>query len=777
MPVNIAASRDVKGLRGIRNAAWERGVACLLEFNVIGKSIPRVDAKEKALGRTKFGADMKLPGMLYAKVLRSQVPHGWLRSLDISKASAMPGVKAILTVKDVPGRNAYGTTIKDEPVLVADKIRKIGDPLALVLAETEKAAVLALEMIKTEIEELPGVFDPLLALEEGAPLVNQKSNLLVERKIVCGDTQQGFSKADYVVESEYRTHHQEHAYIEPEVSLAQAEGGLITVWASTQNPHYDRGEIAGNLGVNVNQVRVIQAPTGGGFGGKLDISTQILAALGALKTGCPVRLEYTREESMIASAKRHPAVIRVKTGATRDGKLVAIEEEIVADTGAYASYGPGVILRSMVHAAGPYEVPNVYIWVRLVHTNNPTCGAMRGFGVPQVAFAHEQQMDMLAEKIGMNPVEFRLLNCQKAGTVTPTGQHLLHSIGIEKTIEAVREKDEVRPKDCRGAKRYGRGIGCMWYGIGYTSLPNPSGAFVTVVEDGTAIVHTGCADIGQGSNTTFTQIAAEELGVEAADVYVYSADTGMTPDGGPTSASRQTYISGNAVKAAAANAKQIIHNMAAKLLNCEPGELSGYGGSIFVTDDPNRVVSFKEAIRKCYEQGSLPISSGHFVPQTTPLDAQGQGVPYATYAYASQIADIEVDTETGKVQVLGVRAAHDVGRAINPRNVEGQIEGGCVMGQGLALYEDLVVQDGEIKTPSFSTYLLPTTLDATNVDPVIVEEDEPSGPFGAKGVGEPSLIPTPAAIANAIYDAVGIRIKELPITPEKLLAQLKKKTS
>jgi len=747
----------------------------LPEFNVVGKSILRNDAKEKVLGSARFGADMKLPGMLYAKVLRSQVPHGWLKSLDLTRAHKVPGVQAVLTAQDVPGLNAYGIVFKDEPVLVKDKIRKRGDPLAVVAAETEELAELAAKMIHAEIEELPGVFDPLTALADGAPVLHGQSNLLMEQKVVRGDVDQAFQEADYVVEGEYRTGYQEHAYLEPEVSLALAEGGQVTVWASTQNPHYDRGEIARNLGIGINQVRVIQTITGGGFGGKLDISTQILVALLAVKTGRPVRLVYTREESMIASIKRHPMMIKMRTGATKEGKLIALEADILADTGAYASQGPGVIARSVVHAPGPYDIPNVQVRGRIVYTNNPTCGAMRGFGVPQVTFAHEQQMDILAGKIGINPIEFRLMNCHKPGVVTATGQQLRHSIGMEQVIKAAKEKQDPEAKSLPGKHRRGRGISCMWYGIGYTGKANPSGAFINIVDDGTVIVLTGCADIGQGSNTALAQIAAEELGVDAGDIRMLSADTAMTPDGGPTSASRQTYVSGNAVRLAAAEAKKVIYDQAASSLKCSSEELKGEQGKIFIAHDPAKAISFKEAVGKCYYQGKMPFGRGYFNPSITSLDAQGQGVPYATYAYACHIADVEVDVETGQVRLLAITAAHDVGRAINPRSTEGQIEGGCIMGQGLALQEELIVRNGKILTPSFSTYLIPTTLDAAEIHPLIVEDQEPSGPFGAKGVGEPCLIPVGAAVANAIFDAVGIRITELPITPEKVLAMLKNK--
>lgn len=410
------------------------------DFAVVGQSLKKVDAVEKVLGKARFGDDLSFPGMLYAKVFRSQVPHGTIKKLDVSKARQVEGVHGVITAADVPGSNSHGIILKDEPVLVKDHIRKVGDPIAVVAAETKEACDRALAAIEIEIEELPAVFDPIEAMKEDAPKLYEKGNILATCKIVKGDIEEGFRNSDVVVANTYRTVLQEHAYIEPEVCVAKVEGDQITVWASTQNTHYDQKEIARNLGVNINKVRVIQAVTGGGFGGKLDLCAQVHVALLALKTGRPVKLVYSREESLQCSSKRHPYIMEVKTGARKDGKLMAFEATLIADTGAYASYGPGVLTRGAVHFTGPYEVPHVKITGYSVYTNNPTAGAMRGFGVPQVAFAHEQQMDQLAEKLGMDPVEFRLINAFRPGSVTATGQVLEHSVGIMETIKQAAAK-------------------------------------------------------------------------------------------------------------------------------------------------------------------------------------------------------------------------------------------------------------------------------------------------------------------------------------------------
>lgn len=410
------------------------------EHHVVGQSVIRKDALDKVLGKTKFSGDIKMPGMLYAKILRSQVAHALLKSIDCKEAEALPGVHAVLTFKDIPGSNSHGIIVKDEPVLVSEKVRKFGEPLAVVAAESEEIAEQALKLIKVELEELPGVFDPEEAMKPEAPKVHANGNIMSLRKIRKGDVEKAFVEADIVVENVYRTQLQEHAYIEPEAGIAYLEGDLVVLQVSTQNTHFDRKEVARNLSLPINKVRIIQAPTGGGFGGKLDVSVQVYIALLALRTKRPVRMVYTREESIVASTKRHPCVIYYKTAADKQGKIIAVEATIIGDTGAYASYGPGTITRSAVHVTGPYEVPNVKVDAYTIYTNNPTAGAMRGFGVPQVAFAHEQQMDIVAEQAGISPIQVRLLNALRHGGVTANGQVLENGVGFSETIETAYAK-------------------------------------------------------------------------------------------------------------------------------------------------------------------------------------------------------------------------------------------------------------------------------------------------------------------------------------------------
>lgn len=747
------------------------------DFSVIGKKVIRKDALDKVLGKAKFSADISLPGMLQVKVLRSQVPHAEIIRIDTAKAAALPGVHAVLTAKDVPGSNTHGIIVKDEPVLAGEKVRKIGEPLAVVAAQTAEIAEEAIKLIEVELRELEPVFDPEEAMKPEAPLVHANGNIMNLRKIRKGDVDKAFAEAAVIVEQTYRTPMIEHVYIEPEAGVGYVEGDTVVIIVSTQNPHFDRGEVARNINWPVNKVRIVQASTGGGFGGKLDISVQIILALLAIKTKRPVRLVYSREESLIASTKRHPYLMRYKTAADKDGRLLAVEAMIIGDTGAYASYGPATGTRAAVHATGPYEVPNVKVDVYTVYTNNPTAGAMRGFGVPQVAVAHEQQMDRIAEKLGKSPLDIRLLNALKLGSRTATGQLLKNSAGFSATLTAASQKAESilgeRPwrKDEKEDIKRGYGIGCMYYGIGNTGLPNPAGAFVDFLDDGSVNLFVGAADIGQGSNTVMAQIVAEELGIAFEDVKVTSADTGTTPDGGATSASRQTYISGNAALLAAKQAKSVVLEEAAAIFSVLPEQIAIKDKRVYVKGNPELAEKpLTEIIRACRQKGKMTIGHGWFNPDTTGLDPEtGYGSPYGAYAFATQIIEVEVNTKTGQVEVLRIFAAHDVGQAVNPMHVEGQIEGGSAMGLGYGIYEEVKKLSGKILTPSFATYLIATALDIPEVYPIIVEDPEATGPFGAKGVGEPSLIPTAAGIISAVHDAVGIWVTELPAAPERVL--------
>lgn len=739
----------------------------------VGVEIPKVDALEKVLGLARYGADLSVRDPVHLKVVRSVKPHAKILKIQLDEALKIEGVERIFTARDIPGKNLIGIIAKDQPVLATDRIRCLGDPIALVAARTEEAAEKAAQRVTVLYEDLPVITNPEEALEPYAPLIHEKGNLLLEFHVVKGDVQAGFKQADIIVEETYTTTWIDHAYLEPDAGIAYVEeDGRITVICPTQNVHYDQKEVASVLGLPVERVRIIQSETGGAFGGRLDVTIQCLLALAAFHLNRPVRMVYSREEVFQVISKRHPLKIHYKSGANKDGKLAAVEVHILGDTGAYASYGTTVAIRSAVHATGPYQVPHVKVTSQMVYTNNPWSGAMRGFGVPQVAFAHESQMDLLAKALKIDPIEMRLKNALTLGSETATGQTLMASVGIGETLRrikkwrhnAVSRKDPERPHIRRGI-----GVGSMWYGIGNTGIPNPSTAQVEIGLDGRVRLFTGVADIGQGSDTILLQIVSEALGLPFAEISLVRADTSLTTDAGATSASRQTYISGNAVLNAIKMLKQNILSEANHLLDENEKELFLEDGKVKHVKKGCISIPIVEVAKR---SGKTLRGEGYFDPETTKLDPKtGQGAPYATYAFATHLAEVEVDTDTGKVKVNRVIASHDVGKAINPKNVIGQIMGGVTMGMGMALMEEYVPG----KTVSFVNYLIPTVKDVPEVVPVIVEDQEPSGPFGAKGVGEPALIPTAPAILNAIADAIGERIYDLPASLERVLEAIRKK--
>jgi CO/xanthine dehydrogenase Mo-binding subunit len=741
---------------------------------IVGQSIPRIGALERVLGEARFSDDFFEDGLLHLKILRSSKHHALIRAIDVSEASRISDVVRVFTARDIPGRNRVGTITKDQPVLAQEKVRFIGDPVALIAAESEEQAETALKHIRVEYEELEPVLTAERALETDAPRIHEDGNILARRLIVKGNVKAGFQEAEVIVDRTYTTSRVEHACLEPDAGFAYIdEEGIIVLYVSTQNPHYDQKEVAAVLGLDPGRVRVVQAATGGGFGSKLDVSVQCYLGLAAFHLQRPAKLVYTREEVFSATSKRHPLRIRCKTGATREGRLKAVEVEILGDTGAYASYGATVATRVAVHATGPYEIPNFRAESRMVYTNNVWAGAMRGFGVPQIAFAHESQMDMVAEKLGIDPLDFRLMNALKEESSTGTGQILRASVGIGRTLERLKAwRAEHQPKaggftgwsDKRRVHR-GIGVASMWYGIGNTGISNPSTAQVEIDRAGTIVLFTGTADLGQGSDTVLSQIAADELGVDAHEICLVRADTSRTTSAGATSASRQTYISGNAVRIACANLKEILFKEVREVFNLLNGGFLLTGGRIVSSDVIGTSISLAEIARRVYDAGRALRGEGFFDPETTPLDPEtGQGSPYATYAFASHLAEVEVDRETGQVDVRRIVAAHDVGRAINPGNVIGQINSGVTMGLGLALTESFI--PGE--TDSFLNYFIPTTRDIPEIVPILVEDEEPTGPFGAKGIGEPSLIPTAPAILNGIARAIGARIYDLPATLESV---------
>ena len=739
----------------------------------VGIEIPKVDVLEKTLGEARFGADLPISDPLYLKVVRSLKPHAKILRIEIDEALRVPGVEKIFTSKDIPGKNLVGTINKDQPILASDRVRYVGDPVALVAAKTEEVAEEASKKLAVVYEDLPSITHPEEALQPHAPLIHEKGNLLLEFHVIIGDSQRGFKEAEVTIEETYTTTWVDHAYLEPDAGISYLdEEGRITVVCPTQNVHYDQKEVASVLSLPLEQVRIIQCATGGGFGGRLDITVQCLLALAVFHLKKPVKIVYSREEVFQVTSKRHPLKIRYKSGVKKDGTLTAVEVDILGDTGAYASYGSTVAVRSAVHATGPYQVPNVKVRSRMAYTNNSWSGAMRGFGVPQMAFAHESQMDLLAQALKMDPIEIRLKNSLRVGSETATGQTLMASVGIGETLRKVKEwmnRSTISKNDSeKPFIKKGIGVGSMWYGIGNTGIANPSTAQMEIDLNGEIRLLTGVADIGQGSDTVLLQIASEAIGVPLKEIRLIRADTAVTTDAGATSASRQTYISGNAILNAVKNLKEEAIKEASRILGVDGKDLYFEDGEIKQKSNPSASISIKEVAKKC---GRILRGEGNFDPETTRLDPEtGQGAPYGTYAFATHLAEVEVDTETGKVKVNRVIASHDVGKAIHPKNVIGQIMGGVAMGTGFALMEEFV--SGE--TTSFVNYLIPTSKDVPEVIPILVEEEEPTGPFGAKGVGEPALIPSAPAILNAIADAIGQRIYHLPANLERVLEAVQK---
>ncbi len=739
----------------------------------VGVDIPKVDVLEKVLGEARYGADLSIKEPLHLKVIRSPKPHAKILKIQLNEALKVQGVERIFTAKDVPGKNLIGTITKDQPMLATDRVRCIGDPVALVAAKTEEAAEEAARRIIVVYDDLPSVNTPEEALKPYAPLIHKNGNLLLELNVIKGDVQTGFKEAEVTVEKTYTTTWVDHAYLEPDAGISYLdEGGKVTVVCPTQNVHYDQKEVASVLGLPLEKVRIIRCATGGAFGGRLDITVQCLLALAAFHLKKPVKIVYSREEVFQVISKRHPLKIRYKSGAKKDGKLTAVEVHILGDTGAYASYGATVAIRSAVHATGPYQVPNVRVRSQMVYTNNSWSGAMRGFGIPQVAFAHESQMDLLAKALMVDPIEIRLRNAFTNGSETATGQALMASVGIGETLRKVKEwrdRQTISETHATDEKiKRGVGVASMWYGIGNTGIANPSTAQMEIDPSGEIRLFTGASDIGQGSDTVLLQIASEALGLSLEEIRLIRADTAVTTDAGATSASRQTYISGNAIINAIKNLKQEVLKEVSGLLGEDEKTLFIEDGEVKHISKGCIAVPVRQVANKCKK---VIRGEGYFDPETMRLDPEtGQGSPYATYAFATHLAEVEVDTETGRVKVNRVIASHDVGKAINPQNVIGQIMGGITMGVGMALMEDYI--PGE--TISFVNYLVPTSKDVPDVIPIIVEDQEPTGPFGAKGVGEPALIPTAPAIMNAIAHAIGQRIYHLPANLERVMEAIHK---
>ena len=763
-------------------------------FSIVGQRIPKLDAIDKATGHAEYGHDVHLPGTLVGKILYADVPHARILSVDVSRAKRLPGVKAVITGADNPARKfGYGA---DNTPLKADKVRTRRDEVAAVAAVDEDTAEEALELIRVEYAPLPALFDPAAALAEGAPLVHEDkaSNLFTRYNYSHGDGERAFDAADVVVEGDFDLPYVTHGAMETSFCLAAFDlQGRVTLWSTTQIPFLLQRDLAEALGIPGRDIRVIQPAIGGAFGRGLDVYPfEPIAALLAKAAGKPVRIAFTREEEFIASATRQPAQVHVRSAAKRDGTLWARDARLLLDAGAYISWGAVTPLVMMETVASLYHVPHARFVADVVYTNNPPTGAMRGYGNPQSTFFVEVQMDELADRLGMDPVEFRLRNANGPNEETPQGLRIT-SCGLRECIgEAARRigwqtKDNSRQKDREPQAedkashlRQGIGIAATLNVGGGARIYRSDGCGATVKVDdfGRVTLITGSTEIGQGSETALAQIVAECMGVCLEDVTVLNSDTSVKPWDVGTHASRTTFIAGNAAQRAAEDAKRQILEAAAKLLRVPAADLEARGRLIFPRGEASRAVSFDKVVRSMHyrEGGNVVVGTGWYDPPTHLVDKDTyKGNISAAYGFGAQAVKVEVDIETGKVRVLRIVAAHDVGRAINPMYVEGQIEGGIQMGIGYALTEQLQVREGRILNPSFLDYRVPTALDMPTVESVIIETADPKGPYGAKGVGEMGVTPTAPAIANAIYNAVGVRMTQLPMTAERVLRELKKK--
>jgi len=749
--------------------------------SVIGTNQIRPDAIAKVTGEAIYTDDLKFEGMLQARVKRAGIPHAIVKSIDISRACSLPGVCAVLTAKDIPGEKNHGLVIYDWPVMVGvgEHVRYVGDAIAIVAAETREIATRALDLIVVDYDSLPVVSSPVQSRQPDSPSLHPGGNQLEHIKVRKGDIQQGFSEADLILEHTFNTVMTEHAFIEPECSIARpTPDDRIEIYVGSQIPYADRQQVARALGWEENRVRVIGQSMGGGFGGKEDIAGQIHAALLAQSTGRPVKLLFDRHESMLVHPKRHATQIRVKIGAKRNGRLTAVETELYGDTGAYASLGEKVLTRATTHSSGPYETPHARADCYAMYTNNPPAGAFRGFGVTQSAFAIESMMDMLAEVINEDPITLRKLNALQVGSLTNTGQELHESVGLVECIDRVaselKQLAGEKPFDSREVPGYPHLRRAWGFAAAYKNTglgggaPDNAGAEVELYEDGTLEVRTSSAELGQGLVTVLQMIIAEEFGVPTSRVRVLVMDTDLTPDGGPTTASRQTYVTGNAALNAARTLREALITALAEKFDKPPEQIRFINGSVQIDGIS---VPLGDVVGAMHAEGrESRVLYYYQAPTTLPL-GQGGDMHFA-FSFAAQAVEVEVNTRTGEVRVLRVIVANDVGKALNPLGLQGQVEGGVMMGLGNALTEHFIVEEGQVFTDHLARYRVPSITLTPEISSIIVEHPTAEGPYGAKGVGELSSIPTTPAVTNAIYNAVGVRINKLPVDQAEIIKQI-----
>ncbi|WP_417741653.1 molybdopterin-dependent oxidoreductase [Salipiger sp.] len=755
------------GYRKIIAAVLDASTTAPLAEGGIGAPIARLDGWPKVNGSERFGDDVAPADALIVQVIRAPFHRASFRFGDLEAFREENALELTLTAEDVPGENRFGVIpgFEDQPVLAEGETRFRGEAVAAVVGTRE--ALAAMGRFPVTWEELPSVLTPEGADRAALLHEDRAANVMCRGYVARGNAAEAMGKAAHVVSGDFSTGFIEHGYIEPEAASARRVGDRIEVQCCTQAPFMNRDGIAGIMGLAPEQVRILPTATGGGFGSKLDLTAQPYVALAAWILNRPVRLAYTRTESIATSTKRHPSQVHMQIGADAEGRISAVRFDGVFNTGAYASWGPTVANRVPIHASGPYRTPNYEAKSAGIHTNTAPAGAFRGFGVPQSAVAQEQLYDLLAEKLNMDRLAFRRLNCLGNGDPTVTGQVFETGMGIDACFDALKPHWDKALAEAEAfnatnkAKKRGVGIAAGWYGCGNTSISNPSTIRAGITPEGTLCLHQGAVDIGQGANTVIAQIFAEALGVPVGQITILGADTDITPDAGKTSASRQTYISGNAARlcGAALRAKILrLGNVSEEAtITLEDGgiTLSDAGTTVRVELEPSKGYAI-EAVES-------------YDPPTTPLDENGQGDPYAVFGTAAQICELEVDMALGTVRLLRIVAAHDVGRAINPLLVEGQIEGGVAQGIGLALMEEFLPG----RTENLHDYLIPTIGDVPPIKSLIIESGDAHGPYGAKGLGEHCLIPTAPAVLNAIAHATGARVHHLPATPDTVRAAIR----
>ncbi|MDG1177362.1 MAG: molybdopterin-dependent oxidoreductase [SAR324 cluster bacterium] len=749
--------------------------------SAVGSRMVKVDGKQKVTGEEIYSADYAPKDSLWLRAIRSPHPRAKFTLAQPEKVlKKYPGIIKILTADDVTGNNGFGIYphIKDQPVLAKDHVRFRGEAVVALIGERENVESVSEEDLGLTWEPLEAIRGCDAALSGKLEPVQSEivDNILAEGFLKKNDVEKAFAESFAVAEGVWTTSAVEHGYLEPEAGYATKIGQRLEIFVCTQSPYMDQTEVAQFLGIEPGQVRIITSAVGGGFGGKLDISVQPLVALAAWILGRPVRSIYTRPESMVSTTKRHPVQMSARAGCSKDGKLTAYEYHGDFNTGAYASWGPTVADRVPVHCSGPYFVPNVLSQSRALLTNESPSGAFRGFGTPQAAIANDALLDVLAEKIGMDALEFRIKNALRKGDRTATNQLLENSVGQVECLESLKSRWVKWRKQAedfnQNNKNVKRGVGCgsAWYGCGNTSLSNPSTIRVGINGEGKLTLYNGAMDIGQGANTIMVQICADALGLPASQFEYVMGDTDLTADAGKTSASRQAFVSGKATQLAGEHLRGQIIQLAEASENAtlylEQNGSVGSGKLIVEDESGEHVIVLADILPQT--NGDVLTGEGTFDPPTTTLDENGQGSPYATYGFGAHIAEVEVDALLGTTKVLRLAAAHDVGKTINPTQVEGQIQGGIAQGLGMALMEEYV----QCVSENLHDYLMPTVGDMPEIEIILIEDPEPLGPYGAKGIGEHALIPTAPAILAGIKHAIGISIRHVPATPDRVFTAL-----